>query len=435
MKKTLLGTTALVSAGLVAQNAQAADPIELSIGGFQTWGFYTTDVDDSAKTDPGFGTDNHDLFYSGELLFSGKTVLDNGLEVGLRFELEGETSGDQLDETYVYVEGAFGTLRIGNDDDVAAQLGTAAPYLSYIFGANSPTVFANGISNFMSRSVEGAVAANPGFTAPAGGLTIDKVTTNAANGAMRELTVTVPEDTVVVPATPAKAGATPGGALKSRFAAGATSTLSTFAAYGGDRGRIMYFTPVFNGFQFGVSYSPNAGETGNGGTYELPEDTDTASVSVAGNYNGQLGDVGVTFSAGYVNIDADNGNDTVMWNTGLSLSMDNWSIGGSYQDVSDQGNVEGTDSQTFDVGVSYTSDGPWAVGIYWLNAEVDYAKGNLHADRGVTDEFDIYRLQGRYTLGPGINLHGAVGLDTIDDGVINTDYDSTFVGGALAVSF
>ncbi|MBT5433793.1 MAG: porin, partial [Rhodospirillaceae bacterium] len=103
MKKLLLGTTALVSAGFVAQNAQAADPIELSIGGYHNWAFFFADNDSTPATgtlpaEPGFGLGDHDLKFSGEVQLRGSTVLDNGLEVGVRIEIEGETQGDQMDE-------------------------------------------------------------------------------------------------------------------------------------------------------------------------------------------------------------------------------------------------------------------------------------------------------------------------------------------------
>jgi len=50
MKKVLLGTTALVSAGFAAQTAQAADPIELSIGGYHNWLVFYADNDSNPAT-------------------------------------------------------------------------------------------------------------------------------------------------------------------------------------------------------------------------------------------------------------------------------------------------------------------------------------------------------------------------------------------------
>jgi hypothetical protein len=47
MKKVLLGTTAMVSVGMVAGQASAAEPIELSLGGYHNWAVFYTDNDDA----------------------------------------------------------------------------------------------------------------------------------------------------------------------------------------------------------------------------------------------------------------------------------------------------------------------------------------------------------------------------------------------------
>ncbi len=40
--------------------------------------------------------------------------LDNGLKIGGRIELEGETTGDQIDQAYLVLANRFGELRIGS---------------------------------------------------------------------------------------------------------------------------------------------------------------------------------------------------------------------------------------------------------------------------------------------------------------------------------
>ena len=131
-KKVLLGTTALVAAGFAVSDAKAADPVSLGIGGYSYWAGFFADYDADAAGDVA-------IRHESEVHFKGSTVLDNGLEVGVRIELEGEEhSGDQIDESWAYVSGSFGTLRVGNDDPAAIQLATAAPYPDYIFNGNSP---------------------------------------------------------------------------------------------------------------------------------------------------------------------------------------------------------------------------------------------------------------------------------------------------------
>jgi len=401
MKKVLLGTTALVSAGIVAQNAQAADPIELSVGGYQNWSFYFVKNDDNPATgslpaEPGFNRGGHDINFEGEVQLRGTTVLDNGLEVGVRIEIEGETQGDQLDEQYAWIEGSFGTFRIGNDDPASAIMATAAPYLNYVFGANSPSVFTNGLSQFF--------AATQGTAS-----------------------------------------------VRSRFAAGAYATFATFPNQAFDDASVHYFTPVFNGFQFGVSYAPDNGEARTGAGYTLntntisnqagPAGTHGEVWSIAGRYDGAVGDLGVTVAAGWMEMDGKGGGgaltaaDSTAWDAGLVLYWGNWGIGGSYMNTQDWHNVSGTDTEAFDLGLAYWSDGAWSAGIYWLHQEIDYAAGNLVAGTAVTDEFDAYRLMAQYDMGPGVSVTGAIGLDQFDDGVVNREYESEFVGAGIMIGF
>ena len=56
----------------------------------------------------------------------------------MRIEIEGEESSDQGDETYMYLSGSFGTIRVGNDDAASYSMGTAAPYATYFYGINTP---------------------------------------------------------------------------------------------------------------------------------------------------------------------------------------------------------------------------------------------------------------------------------------------------------
>ena len=402
MKKVLLGTTAMVSVGLVAGQASAAEPIELSFGGYHNWAVFLASNDDSAgngvsiPNEPGFNKGDHDIKFDGELQVRGKTVLDNGLEVGVRIEIEGEQDGDQLDENYAYIEGSFGTFRIGNDDPASYIMATAAPYINYVFAANTPTVFANGLSQFFAQTT---------------------------------------------------------GLIRSRFSAGAYATFATFPNQTFDDARVLYFSPVFNGFQFGASYAPNNTEARPAGVYLLPVKVGGTSTSpsfthgetwsVAARYDGEIGDVGLTVAGGWLdvsnkainNLPVGLGNvDSETWNAGVVLYYGNWGLGGSYMSTDDWHNVAGTDTEAYDLGLAYYADGPWSAGIYWLHQEIDYAPGALVA-AGVTDEFDAYRLMGQYDLGPGIAVTGAVGFDQFEDGVVNRDYDTYFGGAGLLISF
>jgi len=282
---------------------------------------------------------------------------------------------------------------VGNDDPVAYSMSTAAPYLNYLFAANSPTVFTNGLSQFYSAT--GRTAAGAGY-----------------------------------------------------------ATFATFPGMSGDDAQLMYFTPVFNGFQFGVSYAPDQGEARSGGGFFLGTRTGAGNplaeeYSVAGRYDGEIGDLGLSVALGYMEAKGRTVTSTVQaadmqaYDAGLVLYYGNWGLGGSYMNVQDMRGFAGTDQWAYDLGIAYWSDGAWSAGVYWLHSETDYAAGALGAAAGpvaaaggaVSDTFDAFRLQTQYDLGPGIAVTGNVGYDTFDDGAANQTYDSYFLGTGIMLSF
>ncbi len=131
MKKQLLGTTALVAASMLAwsgdASAQKVQPVQVSIGGYfgQWLGYVDQDGRGGASTtgDPA----KFDTRYDQEIHFNGRTTLDNGITVGFRVELEGATSGDQIDETYAFVESRFGRLEVGSLNSVNYKMHYTAP--------------------------------------------------------------------------------------------------------------------------------------------------------------------------------------------------------------------------------------------------------------------------------------------------------------------
>ena len=123
MKKVLLGSTALVAAGLIAGHAEAADGVKLSLGGYYR-GVAGVMFDDFDGAAAGTEDDLRDYVFKQdvEVHFKGETTLDNGLTVGAVVQLEGQTSGDQIDEVYAYFSGGWGELRFGDDDEALTQL-------------------------------------------------------------------------------------------------------------------------------------------------------------------------------------------------------------------------------------------------------------------------------------------------------------------------
>ena len=85
MKKVLLGTTAIVAAGMIASSpASAAENISAKVGGYmEQWiGYATVDQSGSTRDIDGF-----DIKSDSEIHFTGMTTLDNGIEFGVNVQL------------------------------------------------------------------------------------------------------------------------------------------------------------------------------------------------------------------------------------------------------------------------------------------------------------------------------------------------------------
>ena len=115
MKNILYGTTALIAVSLVAGSAGAAEKIKLGLGGYWRAAIQVGDGDNDAPSGSALATDNrsHGFGRESEIYFSGKTTLDNGIKFGVMVQLEGETSGDQMDNSYIWADGSFGRIEYG----------------------------------------------------------------------------------------------------------------------------------------------------------------------------------------------------------------------------------------------------------------------------------------------------------------------------------
>ena len=122
MKKILFASSAIVAVAFAGQ-ASASEPIKLSVGGYmEQWiGFADEDAPGGAGRVNAFQSDT-------EVYFDGRTTLDNGIEIGAHIELEGESSsGDQVDEQFLFVNGGFGRIEIGKNDSAADSMAVSAP--------------------------------------------------------------------------------------------------------------------------------------------------------------------------------------------------------------------------------------------------------------------------------------------------------------------
>ena len=130
MKMRFLSTTAIVTTALVlyAGSTQGAEKIKIGVGGY--FKAYLAAVNqDKGVGAPGQNRRDHLIAREAEIHFKGRTALDNGLIFGVNVQLEAETCSDQIDESFIYVEGGFGKLILGSDDPASDQLyyGTPQP--------------------------------------------------------------------------------------------------------------------------------------------------------------------------------------------------------------------------------------------------------------------------------------------------------------------
>ena len=359
MKKVLYGTTALVAAGLLANGAVAAEKIKLGVGGYFQFSAFAVSEDDGVG-EPAANRRSYGVSREGEIIFNGKTTLDNGIEVGVQVQLEAETCGDQIDESFIWFEGSFGRINLGSENSAAYLMTYQAPGAFSLAGVNTPNHF---------------YAQRP------------------ANNAAR--------------------------------------VLLTRPAITSDSEKLTYFTPRFSGFQLGVSYTPdNCEENGGGiaacgGTYSGAQLDNNAGqwsevVELGANYVNKFDNVDVAISGTYGHGSDETpavagvvgtSEDREQWAFGVNLGISGWTIGGSYfhDDLGTNGAASLDDYTGYDLGVKY-GWGPWSVGAVYGHVDVDYTS----VGGGGSDEYSNVTLNGRYALGPGINLEAGVQFISFD---------------------
>lgn len=166
MTKYLLGTTALVIVmGVVgACPVVANEKIKLGLGGY--WKAFIVAGSEGDRNSAAANQRSHGIGHESEIYFKGKTVLDNGIEFGVKVELEAETSTDQIDESMIYMSGEFGRIEFGSDDP--------APNLMF-HGPQGPIAGQDGV---LDASIVNATLGDAGAPDPAVGISgdADKIT-------------------------------------------------------------------------------------------------------------------------------------------------------------------------------------------------------------------------------------------------------------------
>lgn len=383
MKKVLLSTVAVAGLAMVATPASAQ--VQLELGGyFKGYGMYTDQDDDNGNVAGAGESRNLDIIRQTEIHFGGETTLDNGLTVG--FHAETEADGNYYDgffqESYVYFSGGWGRVNFGNEDGAAYLLQVAAP--SADSNLDGIRQFVNPINYAAMVPTNSLAALNVAFGAAGGGLDYDQDVTGYAD-------------------------------------------------------KLTYLSPIMNGFQLGLSYTPDVADASTEDAAGL-DDLDNSLGSgyeAAVRYEGQFNNVGVIAGAGYTYVDLeeqigaqavnDITDDRQAWNVGLDLDIGPFGIGAAYMednfgDRALSATTEQDEEQTWVVGVDYTT-GPFKLGASYMNQD---GASNITGNTG-TDGVEVDRYTGGvvYTYGPGMTFRGSVSYADFDNVAGLTSGDSS----------
>ncbi len=298
MKKALLSTTVLFAASAIAvmsagPAAAENEKVTLKLGGYMEQWFGYAGQDDVLGTD----TSGVQQLSDTEVFFLGSTTLDNGIKIGVNIQLEGNTSGDQIDESYLTIGGSFGTVYIGDENSAAYKMQYSAPDVG--IGANSgdETAWA---------SYNGIGGTTGTFRGPFGSTYVE-------------------------------------------------------AARANDVFRVSYFSPRFSGFQFGGTYAPSTQEDAGGSYdrdavlhdgiavgANFVQSFDGIDVAVAGGYSQWTGGVGaadpaswslglnigfsgITVGGSYAHAEDDPAvGEMTGWDVGVGYSTGPWGISLTY---------------------------------------------------------------------------------------------------------
>ena len=340
MKKTLLGTTALVSAGLIAGPALASDPLTVTVGGTVTAGFYAIDHDDIGAVS---FNDTAVKLVARNIDINAEGTLDNGMVAGVTATLslgdDWNTNANNNDavfrELFAYLEGGFGRFEIGGTDGSAFKMHYTSPWFVPGNGVDSPNIL-----NIVSLP-----------------------TTTTRHSTFSLMAADANKVTYFTP----------------RFA-GFQLGLS--------------FTPetTYNG--------PNPNGLGVVANNTSIEEV----FEVALNYAGSFGSVDLGVDGFYVEGDAPAGaaSSPQEIGAGVNLGFGGFTLGGAWYESEDLlvtslpiASASGVEEEVWTAGLSYAT-GPWTVGVAYLSDELTTPVGTL--------DTTTWQTGGGYNLGSGVDV-------------------------------
>lgn len=398
MRKVLLGTTAMVAAGMLASapSAIAAEKLKLGVSGYmEQWFGYSAQDGVSGQDFSGFNQ-----IMDAEVFFKGSTELDNGLTVGVDVQLEGNTGGDQIDESYMWINGSFGQFILGSENTAQYKMGY-------------------GPSDFGIGLISGD---QPSWVTP---LADDTPTMDAKGNEVKN-----------------KINLTGKGYWRNPM--GSSSWVEVLGM--NDTQGVSYYTPRFQGVQIGLTYTPDVSAGEDDGSMPNRDVHNTDAISAGINYKQSFDNASVGASLGYGTVTrtmADDDSDPTALSMGLTVGVGGFGIGASYASFDDSGVKNG---EGYAVGANYAT-GPWGLSLTYFHGERDGTETMMEDADGMmmshlVDQAAIntVHLSAKYALGPGVTAKGTLGHASIesDDTDIDENVDdisATYLVVGVAVSY
>jgi len=379
MKKILLGTTALVTAGLLAGPALASDPLKVTVSGNVVTGFYFVDADN--VNFGGSSTSFQDTkvaLVARNIDIKAEGTLDNGLVAGVDAKLQlnndwNTTSGSwaSFRQLFAYLEGGFGKFEIGGTDGAAYKMHYTSPWFVPGNGVDSPNIL-NVPLQLVRHSTFSLLATDSNkvsyFTPRLAGFQLGLSFTPTVTRSPSENGLTLaPKD--------------PG---------------------------------VRNVYEIALNYAGNLGGV---------------DVGADAFYTRGKGDYLGGYTGGVAG-------DPQEYGAGLNLGYAGFTLGGAYYKSNDIYGSWGAvpsvldfSDRTWTAGLKYAT-GPWTVGVAYLDTDQDLGPiggliGNLKSKN--------WQIGGGYNLGSGVDL--GLDLQSTKFELTGFDYDSKSAGLVLAIAF
>jgi predicted porin len=352
-------TTAAVC-GLVVAATPAQAQVQLELGGFMKGYAFYTDQDDTSGV--AGEARELDIIRNTEIHFGGETTLDNGLTVGMHFETDadGDDSMD-VEESYAYFSGGWGRVNFGAEDGAA-----------YLLQVEAPSADSN--LDGLRQDI------NPVNYTATGGTQLTLL--NAGSGG-----------------------------------------LDYDQDVSGYSDKVTYLSPIMNGFQVGLSYTPDINDASDEDAQNEDDVDDTLGsvYEIAARYEGQFNNVGVIVGAGYSHAELEDqtgaqaggdsfADDREAFNVGIDLDIGPFGIGTAYMedDYGDEplsATTEQEEERTWVVGVDYTT-GPFKLGASYMDVDGTLNIPGATGNDGI--ESNRYTGGVTYTYGPGMTFRGSV---------------------------